>query len=106
MPGGAIPDAGATLAALEKITHRKIEFLAGKPSTMILETAAAQLGLSPSRCLVTGDRLETDIVMGKRAGMFTALTLTGVTRREDIQPGDFAPHYVIETLADLLTLTR
>ena len=106
MPGGAIPDAGATIAALEQITHRKLELLAGKPSTLILETAAARLGLPPGRCLITGDRLETDIVMGKRAGMLTAVTLTGVTRREDVHPGEYAPDLVIENLGDLLTLTR
>ncbi len=106
MPGGAIPDAGATIAALEKITGRELELLAGKPSTLILETAAARLGLPPQRCLITGDRLETDIVMGKRAGMVTAVTLTGVTRREDIKPGEYAPDLVIENLGELLALTR
>jgi arabinose operon protein AraL len=106
MPGGAIPDAGATIAALEQISKRKLELLAGKPSTLILETAAARLGLSPHSCLITGDRLETDIVMGKRAGMLTAVTLTGVTRREDIHPGEFAPDLVIENLGDLLALTQ
>jgi arabinose operon protein AraL len=102
MPGGAIPDAGATIAALEQITKRKLELLAGKPSTLILETAAARLGLPPERCLITGDRLETDIMMGKRAGMLTA-----VTKREDIDPdGEFAPDLVIDNLGDLLTLTQ
>jgi arabinose operon protein AraL len=105
MPGGGIPDAGATIAALEHISHRKLELLAGKPSTLILETAAARIGVDPSRCLMTGDRLETDILMGKRAGMVTAVTLTGVTRREDVHPGEYAPDLVIEDLGDLLSLT-
>jgi NagD protein len=105
MPGGAIPDAGATLAALEVLTQRKLELLAGKPSTLILETASAKLGLPPERCLVTGDRLETDILMGKRAGMVTAVTLTGVTKRADVHPGEFAPDLIIENLGDLLELT-
>ena len=106
MPGGAIPDAGATIAALERITKRKLDLLAGKPSTLILETAAARLDLPPERCLITGDRLETDIVMGKRAGMVAAVTLTGVTRREDLRPDlEFPPDLVIENLGDLLQLT-
>jgi len=37
-------------------------------------------GLSPEACLLVGDRLETDILMGKKAGMATALVLTGVTK--------------------------
>jgi arabinose operon protein AraL len=106
MPGGAIPDAGATIAALEHLSKRKLELLAGKPSPLIMETALARLGVPPQRCLVTGDRLETDILMGKRAGMVTAVTLTGVSRREDVQPGDFCPDLIIENLGDLLDLTN
>ena len=33
---------------LELISKRKLELLAGKPSTLILETAAARLGLPPA----------------------------------------------------------
>ena len=35
MPGGGIPDAGATITALEHITGRKLELLAGKPLSLI-----------------------------------------------------------------------
>ncbi len=31
------------------------------------------------QCLMTGDRLETDVLMGVQAGMASALTLTGAT---------------------------
>jgi arabinose operon protein AraL len=36
MPGGAIPDAGGTIAALEHMTGRKLELLAGKPSALMM----------------------------------------------------------------------
>ncbi|OGO75686.1 MAG: HAD family hydrolase, partial [Chloroflexi bacterium RIFOXYD12_FULL_57_15] len=39
MPGGAIPDAGGTIAALEHMTGRKVELLAGKPSNLITQVA-------------------------------------------------------------------
>lgn len=101
MPGGAIPDAGATIAALEQITGRKLELLAGKPSPLITQVALEQLRLPAERCMMVGDRLETDIRMGQQAGMVTAVTLTGVSTRVDVQRMDTPPDYVIESLGEL-----
>jgi NagD protein len=101
MPGGAIPDAGATIAALEHITGRKLELLAGKPSNLIIQVALDRLGLPAARCMMVGDRLETDIFMGQQAGMVTAVTLTGVSRREDIARMTRPPDFVIENLGEL-----
>ena len=39
MPGGAIPDAGGTIAALETMTGRRLQLLAGKPSTLTMQVA-------------------------------------------------------------------
>ncbi len=101
MPNGAIPDAGATLVALEHITGRKVELVAGKPSSLITQVALSQLGLPPERCLMVGDRLETDIRMGQQAGMVTAVVLTGVSKREDIAHMTTPPDFVIDTLGEL-----
>jgi ribonucleotide monophosphatase NagD (HAD superfamily) len=101
LPGGGIPDAGATIAALEHITGRKVELVAGKPSRLIMQVAAQRLGFPPERILMTGDRLETDILMGQQAGMRTAVVLTGVTRREDILSMGSPPDYVLENLGEL-----
>ena len=104
MPGGAIPDAGATIAALEHATGRKVELIAGKPSALMLEVAMERMALPPRRCLITGDRLETDIRMGQRAGMVTAVVMTGVSTRADVARMSNPPDYVLENLGDLLTL--
>jgi arabinose operon protein AraL len=101
MPGGAIPDAGGTIAALEHMTGRQVELLAGKPSKLIMEVALARLELPPERVMMVGDRLETDIFMGQQSGMQTAVTLTGVSRREDVAKLANPPDYVINHLGDL-----
>lgn len=105
MPGGAIPDAGATIAALEHMTGRKVELLAaGKPSKLMMEVALRRLGVT-ERALLVGDRLETDIFMGQQAGMFTAVTLTGVSNRDDIKGVDALRRvFVIESLQELADL--
>jgi len=104
MPGGGIPDAGATLAALEHLTGRKVEVLAGKPSPLMMEVAMQQLGLPAEKCLMTGDRLETDVRMGKEAGMLAAVVLTGASNRSRAERADPAPDLILENLGELLKL--
>ncbi len=101
MPGGFIPDAGATIAALQHITGRQVEVLAGKPSSLIVEVALERLGLPPERCLMVGDRLETDIRMGQQAGMWTAVTLTGASGRTDAKRLQPPPDFIVENLGEL-----
>jgi NagD protein len=106
MPGGSIPDAGATIAALEHITSRKVELVAGKPSQMMSHVVLQLIGSPPERCIMFGDRLETDIRMGKEAGMCAALVLTGATKQEDIQESVPAPDLVLANVGEFLKHLR
>lgn len=101
MPGGGIPDAGATIAALEHLTGRKVDLLAGKPSRLIMDVALARLGVPAARCMMTGDRLETDIFMGQQAGMATTVTLTGVATRAEAAAMSHPPDFVVENLGEI-----
>lgn len=101
MPGGSIPDAGGTIAALEHMTGRTLELLAGKPSTLTMQVAMTELGLPPERIMMVGDRLETDIFMGQQAGMITAVTLTGVATRADAERMARPADYIINNLGEL-----
>jgi len=95
---GEIPDAAGMIGAIEGVTGRELDRVLGKPSETMLDTAVAKLGLDPEECLLVGDRLETDIEMGSRAGMTTALVLTGVTDRTDLDGTSTRPDYVIDSL--------
>jgi phosphoglycolate/pyridoxal phosphate phosphatase family enzyme len=99
---GELPDAAAVIGALEGCTGRSVELVVGKPSPLILKMALQRLRLPASECLMTGDRLETDILMGQQAGMATALVLTGVTRYEDVPNASAKPTYVLESVGQLL----
>jgi NagD protein len=99
MPGGGIPDAGGTIAALEHMTGRSLDLLAGKPSKLIMQVALERIGAPPERCMMVGDRLETDILMGQGAGMLTAAVLTGVATREDAERMPSPPSFVIANLS-------
>jgi arabinose operon protein AraL len=104
MPEGTIPDAGATIAALEYLSGRKVELIAGKPSPLILEVALKRLELPAGKCMLVGDRLETDIRMGVEAGMKTALVLTGVSSRLDLDTTNYHPDIILNDLSEMLKL--
>lgn len=106
MPGGGEPDAAAVIAAIEACTATKVEVVVGKPSPIMIRAVAEIMRLPLDRCLMIGDRLETDIAMGRAAGMATALVLTGATTPELLGASEIQPDYVLESLADLIVQQR
>jgi len=52
--------------------------------------------------VIVGDRIETDIVMGKRRGLTTVLVLSGVTRADDPRIAEVEPDTVIRSIGELL----
>src|SRR6185436_21079891 len=56
----------------------------GKPERIFFEELCRRLGVPPPRCILVGDNLESDIAGAKQFGMATILTLTGVTRAQDV----------------------
>lgn len=101
-PGGGEPDAAAVIAAIEACTATRVEVVVGKPSPIMARAVAEIVQIPPHRCLMTGDRLETDIAMGRAAGMATAAVLTGATTPALLANSEIQPDYVIENLGDLI----
>ena len=102
VPGGGEPDAAAVIAAIEACTATQVEAVVGKPSAFMVEAILDLLGLNADQCVMTGDRLETDVLMGLQAGMAGALTLTGATDAAALAASPIRPTYVLHQLSDLL----
>ncbi|MFN3336591.1 MAG: HAD-IIA family hydrolase [Thermomicrobium sp.] len=102
---GLIPGSGAIVAALAAATDRT-PLVIGKPEPGMVLRAADILGLPPSEILVIGDRLDTDIVAGKRAGARTALVLTGVSSRTDLAQTEIMPDLVLDNLGVLWRIVK
>ena len=101
VPGGDVPDCGAMIGSIEGATGKKIETILGKPSKLTVQAALEILQLDGKQCLMVGDRLETDVLMGQLAGINTALVLTGVTRRDAIDSAAYRPDYVLNSVHDI-----
>src|SRR5215203_5105071 len=104
-PGGrGEPDAAAIVAAIEACTGARCEANTGKPAPIMLNIVADLTGLETSECVMTGDRLYTDIRMDLDAGMISAVVLTGETTAEAIadEPASDKPTYVLERIDQLI----
>jgi len=99
--GKAIPGSGSIIYSLAAVVGHDPDAILGKPSDIAVERALERLDARAEDCLLIGDRLDTDLAMGERAGMTTVLVLTGVTDRADIEHSDVDPDYVIERLGDI-----
>ncbi len=65
---GLVPEAGATLAALQAATSIAPEVV-GKPARPLFDLALQRLGSRRREIAILGDRLETDIHGGQQAGL-------------------------------------
>ena len=99
--GGELPDCAAMIGAVEGCTGQRVELIVGKPSPVTAAAALERLELPADACLMVGDRPETDIRMGRAAGMDTALVLTGITRAGRAPTTDDRPTYVLASIAEL-----
>jgi arabinose operon protein AraL len=101
--GGEIPDCAGMIAAVEAVTGKRVEVIVGKPSPIMLEVALDTLGVTAADCVIVGDRIETDITMGKTAGLATVLVLSGITKPNDPRITTLAPDLVLPGIRNLLT---
>lgn len=98
---GEVLDAGATISALEKRTHKKLEDHFGKPSEFMFNEIARRLSVDNAKILLVGDRLETDIAMGNKFGIDTALVATGIKNFPNGNQ-NIKPTYYIDSVFDLV----
>lgn len=104
-PEGLTPGAGSVLAFIEAGSGVK-PVITGKPQPFMFNLALQRMGLTPEEVLTVGDRLDTDILGGQRAGCRTAVVLSGVSTREEADAWAPAPDLVIDNLSDLVEMMR
>ena len=81
-PRGEIPGSGAWISIITTATGIE-PIIAGKPFPYLMELSLEKLGTNKDETLVVGDRLETDIAAGQRAGIPCALVLSGVSTKQE-----------------------
>ncbi|SDW08585.1 NagD protein [Hydrobacter penzbergensis] len=92
---------GAFVAMLEFATGKQA-FSVGKPSPVMMRMARKILGLSTAETIMIGDTMGTDILGAGSMGFTTVLTLSGVTKEEDLDHYGYTPDFIIPSVKSLL----
>jgi len=101
-PGGrGEPDAASITAAIEACSQVKCSATMGKPSPLLLQAALAGFDIPFGNCLMTGDRLWTDIKMALDVGMPAAVVFTGESLPSDVT-GEYSGIYRLNSIAELI----
>jgi 4-nitrophenyl phosphatase len=97
---GLAPEAGVLLAAIAAGAGVSPTVI-GKPERPLLDLAMRRMGSTPAATAILGDRLDTDILGGQRAGLTTILVTTGAHNAAAIQAMGIAPDLVVAGLGEL-----
>jgi Predicted sugar phosphatases of the HAD superfamily len=101
--GGFIPDSGAICEAIAASTGKKPRYF-GKPYAETAEMLEQISGINRGKTAMIGDRLYTDIALGKKNGILSILVMTGETTPELLKDatGDYVPDLVYDSVYEIL----
>lgn len=97
--GGVELTVGAYGRMLEDAARIKATYI-GKPSTYMFDIAIDSMGIDRTEVLMVGDRVSTDIIGARQAGMPSVLVKTGEFKPDDLE-GDIQPDFIVETVGDI-----
>lgn len=97
---GSMPDSGAINALITCSTGKSPKYF-GKPNRETAEMISEYTNTPFERIACVGDRLYTDIALGKRHGLYSILVLTGEAKQTDINEEN-APDLVVDSISCLL----
>jgi 4-nitrophenyl phosphatase len=96
---GLLPGTGSIILALEAASGVKPTVI-GKPEPILFQLALEQMNADHETTAVIGDRVDTDILGGKRAGLKTICVLSGASDRLEAEAID--TDLICEDIAHLL----
>ena len=99
---GFIPDSGAIAAFVTASTGVTPVYF-GKPYKETIEMIGEATGFKNDEMCIFGDRLYTDIALGKKFGVCSVLVLSGETQPEDVERAEDKdkPDFVFNSLDDV-----
>ena len=100
-PDGPLPATGSVAALISRATGVDPYFV-GKPNPLMMRSALNAIDAHSETTAMVGDRMDTDVVSGLEAGMFTVLVLTGSTQPHEAEAFPYRPSMIVDSIADLV----
>jgi NagD protein len=99
---GALPACGSVAALITKATGVEPYFV-GKPNPLMMREGLNKIAAHSESSAMIGDRMDTDILGGLEAGLYTFLVLTGVTTAAEVHRFPYLPSKVVPSIAELIS---
>jgi len=100
---GFIPDCGSICSMITASTGVVSEYF-GKPSHHTLDYVLKNTGFREEEIAFVGDRIYTDIAIGKGNDSVTILVLTGEAKLEDLVESEVQPTLIFNSLGNVKTV--
>ena len=100
---GPMPATGAIAALISKATGME-PYVVGKPNPMMFRSAMNKIGAHSENTAMIGDRMDTDIVAGIEAGLYTLLVMTGISDEAEVSRYPFRPDEIISGVDKLVSV--
>ena len=97
--GGAELTVGAYGNMLEEAANIKATYI-GKPNEYVFDMTLETMGIEKGKVLMVGDKITTDVVGAKKAGIKSALVKKGEFMESDLDC-DIKPDYVFDSIKDI-----
>lgn len=98
---GLAPGTGSMIAAIEVASGVKPEVI-GKPEPLLFQLALDIMKADVQSTAIIGDRVETDILGGKNAGLTTICLLTGISDRHEAESA--GTDFICDDLSQLMEI--
>eukprot|EP00835_Amoeboradix_gromovi_P006481 NODE_769_length_4386_cov_0.176155.p4 type:complete len:142 gc:universal NODE_769_length_4386_cov_0.176155:1922-1497(-) len=95
--GISYPGTGSLIACVSTSTEQA-PIICGKPSSFLVDLLSKKGIINSKRTIMMGDRINTDILFAKNAGIDSCLVLSGVSKIEDIDDNETKPTYYMERI--------
>ncbi|WP_087017624.1 HAD-IIA family hydrolase [Thaumasiovibrio subtropicus] len=98
--GKVMPDTGAMIEMIEATTGKR-PYVVGKPNAAMIDALCQKYQLEKGSLAMVGDRIYTDVKIGKNANITSCLVLSGETKAEDVETSHIQPDYVFGSVDDI-----
>jgi NagD protein len=74
----------------------------GKPNPLMMRSALNALDAHSETMAMIGDRMDTDVMSGRSAGLETILVLSGLTTCQEAERFPYRASRILDSIADLV----
>ena len=103
--GKFCPDCGSMACMITHATGIEPKFV-GKPFKETVDYILAKTGSPREKTAMVGDRLYTDVKTAVNGGIVGIAVLSGEISYQDIEEGDVAPDYILDSVYDIYTAIK